>query len=316
MLHVSLFGAGQASLCGQPLVGFPSQQHFRLFCYLLLNRHTPQPRERLAALFWSDYPTATSRTYLRNTLWRLRHALQSVDAPPDHCLSVLEDSIGIGVECQLDLDVERFESAITLLREVADENLSVEQAGLLEAAAELYVGDLLEGIYDDWCLYDRERLRLMYVNTLSKLLAFHERTGTYERGLHYGKRILNRDPTRERVHRQVMRLYWMSGNPHEALAQYKLCEQILREELGVPPMAKTRLLHAQMLRNQFDPMAWSDSAYMHRGQTSEPDQSIRSLAERALERLQHLQSMTEETGTELTHIQRLIRKALIDGSHV
>lgn len=316
MLHVSLFGAGQADFSGQPLVGFPSQQHFRLLCYLLLNRHTPQPRERLAALFWSDYPTATSRTYLRNALWRLRHAIQAVDAPAETLLRVLEDCIAIPAECQLDLDIERFESTVTQLRDVTEDSLSEEQASLLEDAADVYVGDLLEGIYDDWCLYDRERFRLMYVNTLSKLLAFHERNGTYERGLDYGKRILNRDPTRERVHRQVMRLYWLSGNQHEALAQFKLCAQILGEELGVPPMAKTRLLHRQMLRNQFDPSAWSRQTQAPLDHAAAPDESLRSLAERALQRLQHLQSMTEETGMELTHIQRLIRKALIDGSHV
>jgi DNA-binding SARP family transcriptional activator len=312
MLRVSLFGAGQASYAARPLAGFPNQQRFRLFCYLLLNRDHPQSRERLAALFWSDYSTATSRTYLRHTLWRLRQALQSVDSCADEYLSITDDTVAFVSTGSFDLDIERFEVAVARHLDIPEDQLSAEQVTQLEAATDLYTGDLLEGIYDDWCLYDRERFRLMYLNTLSKLLGFHERNGTYERGLDCAMRILARDPTRERVHRQVMRLYWLSGNQHEAIAQYKLCAQILRQEFGIPPMAKTRLLHQQMVRNQYDPTdsCLRDQAAIPRANS--PDDALRTIAERALERLQHLQAMTEETGTELTHIQRLIRMALID----
>ncbi len=316
MLRVALFGAGHAAFSGQPLVGFPGQQHFRLLCYLLLNRESSQPRERLAALFWSDYPTAKSRTYLRNALWRLRQALQSVGANAEQYLCIDDETIGFQPNSEFHLDIQEFEVHVARHRDLPDDQLSAEQASRLEAAADLYVGELLEGIYDDWCLYDRERFRLMYLHALGKLLAYHERNQSYERGLDYGKRILTRDPTRERVHRQVMRLYWLSGNPHDAIAQYNLCAQILREELGISPMAKTRLLHRQMVRNQFDPVAWSTQDRTRQVLPGTAEESLQSLAQRVLERLQHLQAMTEETGSELTHIQRLIRKVLMDGSHV
>ena len=316
MLRVVLFGAGQAAFCGRSLVGFPGQQHFRLLCYLLLNRDSPQPRERLAALFWSDYPTAKSRTYLRNALWRLRQGLQTVGLLADDCLRIDDETIAFHPTSDFYLDIQQFEVSVARHLDLPGGELSAQQASCLEEAVDLYAGDLLEGIYDDWCLYDRERFRLMYLHALGKLLAYHERNESYQRGLDYGKRILARDPTRERVHRQVMRLYWLSGNQHDAIAQYNLCAQTLREELGIPPMAKTRLLHRQMVRNQFDPVAWSVQTRTPQVHLDTADESLQTLAQRVLERLQHLQAMTEETGSELTHIQRLIRKVLIDGSHV
>jgi DNA-binding SARP family transcriptional activator len=71
MLECRLFGIGQACYQGQPLAGFPNLRCYHLLCYLLLNRRHPHSRERLSAIFWSEYPTAISRKYLRNTLWKL-----------------------------------------------------------------------------------------------------------------------------------------------------------------------------------------------------------------------------------------------------
>ncbi len=315
MLKVQLFGAGQACYHDQPLPGFPHQQHHRLVCYLLLNRHYPHHRERLAAVFWGEYSTVTSRKYLRNALWRLRNAWQAAGLSIDEYLLITDDGISYLSTAPSWLDIEVFETAVAACQDLPGQDLTPEQAASLEEAVDLYVGDLLEGIYEDWCLHDRERLRLSYMSALGKLLAFHEHNGTCERGLEYARRILDRDPTREKVHRQVMRLYWLLGNRAEALAQYKCCAQILREELGIPPMAKTRFLHKQMLRNQFDPAAWPVHHDDHLPERIRQDEAMQLLAKHALQRLDRLQAMSEETNTELQHIARLVRKALIDGSH-
>jgi DNA-binding SARP family transcriptional activator len=312
MLKAQLFGTGQAVFRDQPLVGFPNQQCYRLLCYLLLNRHRPHDRERLAAVFWAEYPTASSRSYLRNALWRLRHALQSAGVPVDDYLMVSEDSVCFLSSDHYWLDVEAFDTAIASCEDRAGHELSPAQVACLESAVDLYVGDLLEGVYEDWCLYERERLRLLHLNTLGKLLTHHEHNGTYERGLVYGMRTLARDPTRERAHRQVMRLYWLSGDRSQALEQYRLCVQVLREELGTAPTGRTTLLYRQMLSNQFNPDAWR----VRHGEIS-PDQpqregALQAIVLDALQKLRRLQTMTEQTAAELYEIEHLISKAVRD----
>jgi DNA-binding SARP family transcriptional activator len=312
MLELQLFGTGRARYCNRPLPGFPNQQSYLLLCYLLLNRPHPHHRERLAALFWSEYPTTTSRKYLRNALWRLRHALQSVGAPADEYLLLSDDSASFLTSSRYWLDVEVFETTITRYQDLSGHELTSEQAAHLDEAVDLYVGDLLEGVYEDWCLYDRERLSLLYLNALGKLMVFHEVNGTYERGLAYGERILACDHTRENVHRQMMRLYWLLGDRNAALAQYKRCVQILREELGIPPMEGTRLLYGQMAHNQFDPTSRPVRQDDPSSIMIKSDDSIQPLAEHALQKLQHLQALIEETGIELRHIERLISKSLLN----
>jgi DNA-binding SARP family transcriptional activator len=310
MLKVQLFGKGEASYDGLALDGFPGQQCHRLLCYLLLNRHHPHPRERLAAVFWAEYPTATSRTYLRTCLWRLRQALSDSGAPADEYLLCVDDSLTFPNSGPYWLDVEAFEGVVNTCRSLPGDRLAPEQARDLESAAALYAGDLLEGTYDDWCLYDRERLRLLHLNLLCKLLAYHEGAGTYEQGLDYAQRILARDPTREKVHRQVMRLYWLMGNPVEALAQYRCCVQILHEELGIEPTAKTSALYEQMLHNRFDPSRWPVHRQNGLPERLARDEASRPAGEQLLDRLRRLEAVTAETGAELHEVRRLMEKAL------
>jgi len=309
MLEFRLFGIGQAWYHGQPLDGFPNLQCHRLLCYLLLNRRHPHSRERLAAVFWSEYPTSTSRKYLRNSLWKLSKKLQPVGACLDDYLRADDETIGLREDVPLWLDVQAFQAAISSCQELDGQRLQQEQAARLRDAVALYTGDLLEGVYEDWCLYDREQLRLWYLGALSKLLVYCESHTLYERGLEYGKRLLEYAPTRERVHRQMMRLYWALGEPGEALAQYKCCVQILRQELDSPPVEKTRLLYEQMVHNRFDPADWSTAPGLPSPGT-QPDASTDALTRHAVRRLEHLQAMAAQSRSELIQVEHLLSQLL------
>jgi DNA-binding SARP family transcriptional activator len=310
MLSVQLFGKGEASYNGQALAGFPGKQCCRLLCYLLLNRQQAQPRERLAAVFWAEYPTATSRTYLRTCLWRLRQALQEAGAPAGAYLCCENDSLSLVNSAPYWLDVEAFEAAVHACQEAPGDGLDPDQARTLEKADRLYVGHLLEGTYDDWCLYDRERLRLLHLELLGKLLAYHEGAGSYEQGLDYAQRILAHDPAHEQVHRQAMRLYWLLGHPPGALAQYRCCVQVLREELGISPTARTRSLYEAMLHNRYVPSHWPVHRRDGLPRQLARDQASRPAAAQLLERLRRLETATAETSAELRAMRHLVEKTL------
>src|SRR4029079_13935545 len=109
-------------------------------------------------------------------------------------------------------------------------------------------GDLLEGVYEDWCLFERERLRLAYLNVLYRLMEHHGRTGNYPRGVEYGQRILLLDPTREKIHRELMMIHLRAGNREAALSQYRSCCEILHAELGLKPVQETQHLYEMILR--------------------------------------------------------------------
>ena len=310
MLEVKLFGTGCMSYCGRILPGFPNHQSYWVLCYLILNRQYPQCREKLASVFWDNYPTAVSKKYLRNAIWRLRQSLQSIGVPVEDYIFISEDTLSFVTSGQCWLDTEAFESTIGEYRDVSGQELNPQQAQAMETATGLFVGDLLEGIYEDWCLLDRERLSLLYMNALSKLMVFHECKGAYERGLACGERILARDHTRETVHRQMMQLYWRMGDRNAALAQYKRCAQILREELGISPMENTKRLYEQMVHNTLDLPSSGIPADAAWAGAPLADDSLSPLSEYVISRLKRLESATERNKRELEQIRHLLAETL------
>lgn len=312
MLNITLFGPGQVKFGENLLDGFPHQQACLLFSYLLLNRNYPHHRERLSSVFWGDTPTTTSRKHLRNNLWRLRQSLTALGVNPDDYLYISEESI-CWISCSpVWLDVEVFENATSECLSISEDRWTPEQVVRLEQAVELYTGDLLQSVYEDWCLEDRERLRLLFMAGLQKLMIFHTIQERYERALHYGNRILMLDGALEKVHRQLMWLYWKMGDRVAALQQFKRCTQILREDLGIRPMVETRRLFEQLLAGDLYASVWDNQRAIAIPRISETVKSGPSFTETALQKLQRLQDTIEETRAELVQLENLLNDGLVN----
>jgi two-component SAPR family response regulator len=121
------------------------------------------------------------------------------------------------------LDVEVFERAFMLVQRQRGADSTRAHVESLQEAVQLYRGDLLEGWYQDWCLYERERLQNMYLVMLDKLMCHCEAMREFELGLFYGSQILRYDRAHERTHRQLMSLQYLSGDRTAALRQFERC---------------------------------------------------------------------------------------------
>ena len=307
MLTVKLFGSGNACFYDRPIDGFPFHQAYLVLCYLLLNRNHKQNRERLASVFWGNYSTNVSRKYLRNALWKLRSVFQSVGAQLEDYLLVNDDSIAFQTSGPYQLDVETFEALLATTRNLQGEELNQDQAQQMKKAIDLYDGDLLEGVDEEWCLYERERLSLLHLNSLLKLMVYHRSHHMYTLGLEYGERILAFDNTRENVHREMMQLYWLLGEPQLALVQYHHCEQILRDQVGVEPNDDTKYLYQQMLHHRF-PMP--KEIFVSSRPVEDPrNVNLATATEYAIHEIHHLRQVIEETKAELEKVEALLEQA-------
>jgi DNA-binding SARP family transcriptional activator len=160
-LRISLFGKFQAQCDDRCLSGLEAHKVQELLCYLLLYRHQPHPRETLADLLWANTSTAQSKKHLRQLLWQLQSAFESqIESDNGSILLAEPDWIQINPHFNFWLDVAVFEEAFELTRGVAGRELDRASAGMLQQAVDLYRGDLLEGWYQEWCLYERERLQI------------------------------------------------------------------------------------------------------------------------------------------------------------
>jgi len=252
LLEVFLFEKFRAR-CGRlTLYGLDKPKVRQLFCYLLLYRGRPQPRESLAGVLWDDTHADHPNRCLRKTLWQLRTALDSQsDHLSDYLLLVEPEWVQVNPEADLWLDVAAFEQAFDHVQGRSGKELDFQDVQVLQGAVDLYRGGLQESWYQDWYLYERERFQHMYLIMLDKLMGHCEAHGDYEAGLAYGTRILRCERARERTHRRMMRLHCLVGDRTSALRQYQRCTQVLDEELGVKPSGRTVTLYQQIRADQF-----------------------------------------------------------------
>jgi DNA-binding SARP family transcriptional activator len=293
-----LFGKFTAHYDAGLLKGIDASKDQELLSYLLIHRGRPHSREALATLLWGDTSTEKSKKYLRQALWHLHAALNSNGNGTD-VLMVDHDWLSLNPRSNLWTDVSDFERAFTAAEGVAGRQLDAEKAQSLKDAVTLYSDDLLPGYYQDWVLFERERLQNMYLLMLDKLIVYLQFHGEYEVAQGYGVTILRYDPARERTHRQLMHLYSLAGDRTSALRQFERCALALKQELGVRPERKTVELYEGIKSDQ---MGHADS--------SENQSHTSSTSPDILTRLKQLQAI-------VSGVQRRIQRDIkaIEGDH-
>ncbi|HDN79539.1 MAG TPA: tetratricopeptide repeat protein [Chloroflexi bacterium] len=245
MLYIYLFGKVRLEKDDKPLCLPPLQKALSLLAYLVLHKGKLHSRSQLAGLLWPDAPGEKARRYLSDALWRLKAVIEAPPTPRGTYIIVEKESIGFNPQSPHWLDVEEFEKRIRN----HESGIKVQDSPIhnLKEAVELYRGDFMEGFYEDWVLTKREWLRELYFQALEHIIAFYKQRGDYNEALRYAQLLVNYDPLREGMHRELMRLYWLTGRPHSALKQYERLRRSLKEELGVEPMASTTALYHQIL---------------------------------------------------------------------
>jgi DNA-binding SARP family transcriptional activator len=238
-----LLGRFTVRVDDRPLPGVDGGKIGELLGFLLLFRHQQHHREVLADAIWSGRTTTQARKYLRQGLWRI----QSAFAGGLHdLLQVGSDWVWVNDDALEGLDIRKFEIVIQAVKGIAGRDLSAGAADDLQKACALYRGDLLEGWYQDWALYERHRYKARYISMLERLLEYAEAHRKLDDALFYGDRILEHDRAHERTHVRMMRIHYRLGDRTAAMRQFRQCAETLDRELGASPAARTVELFDQI----------------------------------------------------------------------
>jgi len=231
--QIYLLGALRVSKEGSPypLSGEKLQS---LLAYLVLYPRLPHRREKLADMLFMDAPFDRVRRNFSDTLYRLQKLLGS------DWFVVEGDTVALRVDEYLWVDVWEFER-FSASHQEAD----------LQKAVDLYAGDLLPELYDDWLISERELRRNQYLSTLEKLAAHQEERGELRQALHTFRRLVSAEPLHEPAHQAYIRVLGRMQRYGEALAHYEYLRTLMRSELDSEPLAETRLI-AQSIEHERD----------------------------------------------------------------
>ena len=209
-----------------------------LFFYLL--SFPARRKEQIGSVLWPDLSPGRLRSAFHVTLYRLRRALGVND-----CVLYDNEQYLFNRELDYSFDVEEFESLITQAEQrLASEPDKAED--LLQQAVALYKGEFLEGMSfpdEEWYFWRREELGRRYLGALQLLGDLRQRRAAYAEALAAYRMILTRDPLREDIHRSIMRCLALQGERNAALRHYQSVAILLKNELGVEPLAETSRLY-------------------------------------------------------------------------
>jgi DNA-binding SARP family transcriptional activator len=230
--RIHTFGSLQIHSANNPLL-LKGEKTRSLVAYLVLHPRILHRREVLADMLWPDAPPERVRRNLSDLLYRLQKTIEP------EWLTIGDDTIAFQPNVNLWVDVWEFDSLITSKEDVN-----------LQKAVELYAGDLLPEIYDEWILTERELRRSQYLSALETLSANHEAAGKLQQALIYTRRLILTEPLHEPAHQSYLRLLGRLRRFGEALAHYEYLRNLFKSELNSEPMAETRAIIQSLERER------------------------------------------------------------------
>jgi DNA-binding SARP family transcriptional activator/Flp pilus assembly protein TadD len=222
---------------------------------LALQPHHQLHREQVIEFLWPDLDAGAAVNNLHKSIHAARRALEPAlkSGPDSQFILTYGQQIHLRAPGRLWIDVEAFEAGAGVALKSSD-------TPAYEKALALYEGDLLiEDPYEDWAAARREHLRALRRDLLLKLSRLYEARGEHRQAIERLKEVVALDPASEGAHRQLMRLYALTGDRPQALHQYQLCCEDLRRELDARPEQATRKLHEQIASGGIQPLATGDT---------------------------------------------------------
>ncbi|MCE3553874.1 AAA family ATPase [Pseudonocardia sp. RS11V-5] len=234
MLQVTLLGEQVVRDTGGA-VRVRSSRSLLLVAFLVVHAGSPQPRQRIAPLFWPDSTDDQALTNLRRELHHLRSLLDDgaslVVTPRDLCWQDAPD-------CRVDVrEFARSRTAALAARARGDTDEFLAHAG---TALDRYRGEFLPGGTEDWVLEARAALEEQCVELLDRVVEVRARSGDPAEAVGPAKRRVQLRPLEEAGYRTLMALQAEAGDRAGAVGTYHRCASVLERELGVSPDPLTR----------------------------------------------------------------------------
>ena len=251
-LRVRFFGHFEMLCDGEPLSLGRNGKSLTILKYLFANRTRPVSQDHLMGWLWPDSNLRKARWSLNSAVHGLRKMLGDCPSLSSANYVLLEEGhYRLCPSSRVTTDVDEFDRHYEKGRRLERSLRIPEALAEYEEAIGLYRGDyLVEDLYEDWTMVERERLANAYMDMLGRLAVHYVETGQLQECIRACYRVLEKDRCHEDSYRLLMRCYVLLGLRGRALRQYRLCEKTIGQEYGMPPSPETLALYRTLLRHK------------------------------------------------------------------
>lgn len=178
-------------------------------------------RTEIAGTLWPDMPEAKALASLRTALWRLRRLTAA---------RVVSGQEVLATAGTVDVDVQAFAASVRQIMDTRDGRAGGSPAPILPL-----VGELLPGWYEDWVLFERERMRQLQMHALEAVAERLTAAGRFAEAIDAALAAVRLEPLRESATRALIVAHLGENNLVEAVRCFESFRDSLATELGVQP---------------------------------------------------------------------------------
>lgn len=210
--HLRLFGCWDLRVSGREVeIGRREQ---RLVALLALRGRRPRPY--VAGTLWPATTETRAQASLRAAVLHTRQAVPGL-------LDVGRASVALASDVTVDVhDVLRAAANTCVTGTDSDETMAL-----------LMSGELLPGWYDDWVLFEKERLQHVRLRALESLAEAQLAGGHPDLALSAALEAMAIEPLRETAHSLAIRAHLLAGNRSAAVREYRQYRARMEQELGI-----------------------------------------------------------------------------------
>ena len=234
-LDIKTFGTFSIKVDGHSITDISSRSGkiWTLFKYIISHRSSPIPTDRLINILWPEDEVEKPINALFTLVYRLRNLLNEPFDERQNFIIFHHDCYIWNKDAPYTLDAEQFEDSIAALD--ADNLTSDERLNLGRKAFDLYRGDYLPELSDDWLISINYYYKRLYATLVPKLASLMAESNDLDSVIKLCERAIELDPYEEAHHITLIDTLIHLGQTSQALAHHDFITYILQKERGVRP---------------------------------------------------------------------------------
>lgn len=249
VLRARFFGHFELSCDGEPIQLKRNAKILAILKCLLAHHSRHVSQDHLMGWLWPESNLKKARWSLNSAIHGLRKLLSEYPSAASVNYIVLEDGYyRLCSSLRVVTDVDEFDACYEEGLRLEKANRTQEAAAQYEKAVGLHRGDyLVEDLYEDWTMVERERLSGANMHMLGRLAHHYMEAGQHQESIRTCYRLLELDHSHEDSYRVLIRCYVNLGLRGRALRYYRLCEEVLARTYNAVPASETKALRRSVI---------------------------------------------------------------------
>ncbi|MGN7200325.1 AfsR/SARP family transcriptional regulator [Arthrobacter sp. SAFR-044] len=199
----------------------------------------PSLRSFLTGLLWPEHPDARALESLRVSVHLISRQVPGL---------IINDGPVLSIAGRVDIDLHRLRASIRAVRESGTTG-----SDGLYVLRECRNAGLLPGWYEDWVVFEQDRLQQDLLRTLTVISRERLAAGDPDRAEEAAEAALQIEPLYEDAVRHLIAAELQRGNCAAALRSYERFRRRLEKDLGLAPSESVKALIAGATRSEERP---------------------------------------------------------------